>query len=111
MKKIIFTVLTLILVMGACQTAQKTTQKQTSTTSPLQGTRWELTNINCTPIGTSPATPFIIFNTDNSFSGNLGCNSFFGSYFADDKKIEIKYNGSKKKLCSDMNLENACSKK
>ncbi|MCK9338658.1 MAG: META domain-containing protein [Bacteroidales bacterium] len=110
MKKIIFIALAFMVGITACQTEKKVTQDTSNADAPLQGTRWELTNINCAPIDKSPEVPFIIFNNDGGFSGNLGCNSFFGTYFADSKKIEIKYSGSTKKLCSEMTLEKEFSK-
>lgn len=100
----------LIFLATACHTEQKTTTDTTPVNFPLQNTYWELTNINCAPIGGAPDMPFIVFDGDGGFHGNLGCNSFFGNYTADDKKMSLSYKGSTKKLCSDMNLEKEFSK-
>ena len=50
--------------------------------------------------------PFIVFDTAGSFQGNLGCNSFFGSYEVSKKqKMKFQFEGATKRLCSKMEVE------
>lgn len=71
----------------------------------LLDTKWVLTDLNGQPVADAPVTPFITF-AENKISGEAGCNSYFGTYFAHKKgRIDIQYTGSTKRLCSDMKVE------
>jgi len=50
-------------------------------------------------------TAYIIFNDNYKFSGNLGCNLFFGEFNYRKKKIRLDYFGATKKLCANMEVE------
>lgn len=106
MKKLIL----FFVALTVCALSCKTEQKTTSTNSPLCETKWQLTYIDCKEIEESPETPFIVFAPDGSFSGSLGCNSFFGSYIVNKENISIEYRGSTKKLCDNMTVEKDFSK-
>ena len=51
---------------------------------------------------------FVRFELDGKISGFGGCNSFFGSYIATDKTIDVHEIGSTRKLCPEpvMHTEN-----
>ena len=79
----------------------------TTTTKPanLTETKWMLTHLNAAPVKDSPEPPYIIFTGDR-VTGSLGCNTFFGTFYANKKgKIDIEYTGSTKKLCDEMDVE------
>ena len=79
----------------------------TTTTKPanLTETKWMLTHLNAVPVKDSPESPYIIFTGDR-VTGSLGCNTFFGTFYANKKgKIDIEYTGSTKKLCDQMDVE------
>ncbi len=78
--------------------------------SGLSGVKWKLTEINGIRITESnPGYPevFIIFSDENnSFSGNSGCNSFFGKFgITNDDWITLSGIGATKKACPDMSVE------
>ena len=94
----------LALTITGCKSSQKAgKEKQT----PLCGVQWNLTGIEGQFIdSTSYMTqPHIVFLKDGSFSGNFGCNTFFGSYYVKKQKIELTYKGANKKLCPNMTME------
>lgn len=63
---------------SSCKTA-----KTTEACQHLRDTKWELEALNNKPIDTNTfiTHPFIVFQEDGTFSGNLGCNTYFGSYY------------------------------
>ena len=50
-------------------------------------------------------TPFIVFHSDGTYNGNLGCNKFFGSYRSGKASIKMEYGGATKRLCETMKVE------
>ncbi|MCR5115643.1 MAG: META domain-containing protein [Bacteroidales bacterium] len=85
-------------------TAESATAAQESDT-PLRETKWVLVSLNSEPLKDAPEVPYIIFSGDR-MTGCLGCNSFFGTFFANRSgKISFKYDGSTKRLCNAMELE------
>ena len=50
---------------------------------------------------------YIRFDTKDSITGNLGCNSFFGSFTTQDKNISFENVGSTKMMCPNMKTEDA----
>lgn len=71
----------------------------------LTNVKWILTDLNGQPVAEAPVTPNITF-TENRISGEAGCNSYFGTYFAHKKgRLDIEYTGSTKRLCNDMKVE------
>lgn len=105
MKKLFLICILLTICAFSCQTSKK--NSSASSDAPLCGTQWILTDINSEAIGEAPKQPFIKFSTDGNISGNLGCNDFFGTYFVKKDKMSIEYKGSTKKLCNNMDVENA----
>lgn len=94
-----------VLTFCGCQSAQKTASIQNS---PLLNTHWELVSLEGKTI--NPETekkPFITFNEDGSFNGNLGCNLFFGTYYQNKQKLELNHSGATKMLCGHMETEDA----
>ena len=106
MKKLFLIGIILTICAFSCQTSKKNSSASNNET-PLCETQWMLTDINCEAIGEAPKQPFIKFSTDGNISGNLGCNDFFGTYFVKKDKMSIEYKGSTKKLCNNMEVENA----
>ncbi len=71
----------------------------------LTETKWLLTHLDGMPVKDTPEKPYIIFTGDR-VTGSLGCNTFFGTFYANNKgKISIEYTGSTKKLCNEMETE------
>jgi len=77
---------------------------------PLYNTKWLLEEIYEKPIVQSSDTAFIIFNENNKFSGNLGCNLFFGEFTFGKKRIKLDYFGATKKYCKDSSVEELFTK-
>ena len=105
-KKIIF--LAIIFLQLFVLYAKK--DKKNADNLPLLNTKWVLTEISEVPVVQNTDTAYIIFNESFKFSGNFGCNLFFGEYNFGKKRMKIDYVGSTKKYCSDMNLEEQFSK-
>lgn len=104
MKKII----PLMFVCLMCFTCCKTTKKAASNDMPLCGTQWNLVDIEQTPLPEKlPVQPYIIFDEDGGYHGNLGCNEFMGTYYQNKQKMKMEYSGATKKLCKDMEIEKA----
>jgi len=80
-------------------------QKKNNENLPLINTKWVLKEILGMPIMQNSDTAFIIFYDTYKFSGNLGCNLFFGEFNFGKKRIKIDYFGATKKYCTNMTLE------
>jgi len=103
MKKIIIPVILLIIIFG-CQSQKKTVESASK--KSLQSTVWILKSIEKQTIDSNQLTKLsIVFDTNGRYSGNFGCNKFFGSYFAKKQKITMDFAGATKKLCTDMDIE------
>ena len=95
-----------------CKTSEKNSESDSANTtasqnknSKLTETKWMLTHLNMQEVNECPESPYIVFSGDR-ISGNLGCNTFFGTFYASKKgKIDIEYTGSTKKLCNEMQVE------
>lgn len=99
-----------LIVLGlavCCFTGCKTQKSSMVNDLPLQNTQWNLIAINGEAISDMGNQPYIIFKEDGSYSGNSGCNMFFGKYFSKKQKLELEYSGATKRLCEDMTNENA----
>ena len=82
-------------------------KKKKDQNKPLTETHWELKKIFGKDIPSLERVPFIIFKDDDSYHGYLGCNQFFGKYFAKKKTISFDHSGSTRKLCfNNMDVEN-----
>lgn len=101
MKKNIFLVVIIISIL----TLQAQTRKNKSGNLPLLNTKWVLEEIAEIPVLHNSDTAFIVFYENYKFSGNFGCNSFFGEFSFTKKRIKLDYIGATKKLCSDMSVE------
>lgn len=106
MKHYVITLLaaTLIVVGCGCKSSKKSVA---GGQYPLVGTQWNLVAIDGEKISSDFALrPFITFDTAGGVQGNLGCNSFFGEYTVSKKhKMTLGYQGSTKRLCSQMDIE------
>jgi heat shock protein HslJ len=85
-------------------------RKKNTDNFPLIHTQWILKELFETPIVQGHDTAFIIFYDTYKFSGNFGCNLFFGEFTYGKKRIKIDYCGATKKFCSDMRLEEQFAK-
>lgn len=102
---IFFTVMiTLILAGCGCKTSKKSVGNGHY---PLVGTQWNLVKLDGAEIGADFALrPFITFDTAGAVQGNLGCNSFFGTYSVSKKhKMTLEFQGATKRLCQQMEVE------
>jgi heat shock protein HslJ len=105
-KKIIF--FNIIILQIFVLYAKK--DKKNTDNLPLLNTKWVLTGISETSALQSSDTAYIVFYENNKFSGNFGCNLFFGEFTFGKKRIKIDYAGSTKTYCMNMNLEEQFSK-
>ena len=114
MKRILLILLTVSLCACGCKTSKNTADAPGNNSAAtakdvkdcqLTETKWMLTHINTAEIKDSPEAPYITF-VGERISGSLGCNTFFGTFYASKKgKIDIEYTGSTKRLCNDMKGE------
>ena len=106
MRKVMYglMVITLILSCSCCKTSKKNVKAEKY---PLIGTQWMLVALEGEEFNKDFALhPFVVFDTAGSFQGNLGCNSFFGSYEVTKKqKMKLQFEGATKRLCSKMEVE------
>lgn len=93
----------LALSITACMTAKK--KAEMAQNKPLVGTYWVLKSVKSEDVPKSIITPNIVFKSDGRYSGNLGCNSFFGTYHCGKKKIKMEFEGATKRLCENMKVE------
>lgn len=108
MKINIIAMLLLAVTISGCKTSQKASKDST----PLCGVQWNLVSIEGQLIEEfgRVSQPCIIFYEDGNFSGNFGCNAFFGEYFKKKHKMELTYKGATKKLCDKMEMERLMQK-
>jgi heat shock protein HslJ len=91
--RLLISMLTLTLVLGACATSQMTA---------LQDREWRLVwveRFDTMPAGA--ATPTIRFDPDGRMSGNTGCNSAGGSYAVGGDALRIENIVSTKRACAE----------
>lgn len=100
LRNILFLTLIFIITTSFVFCARKSQNNK-----PLVNTYWQLTHIEGIVVEHAPSTPCIQFMEDGTFNGNLGCNSFFGNYFAKKKKMAFDYVGSTKRYCQNMKIE------
>ena len=106
MQKIIFPLIAMTLVLSCC--GCKTSKRSVGDEHyPLVGTQWNLTRLDGAEIGADfVLRPFITFDTAGAVQGNLGCNSFFGTYSINKKhKMTLEFEGATKRLCKQMEVE------
>ena len=106
MRKVMYslTVIILILSCGCCKTSKKSLKTEKF---PLIGTQWMLVALEGEEINNEFALhPFIVFDTVGGIQGNLGCNTFFGTFEVSKKqKMKLQFEGATKRLCSKMEVE------
>jgi heat shock protein HslJ len=71
----------------------------------LINTKWILEELFEAKINQGLDTAFVVFYDTYRFSGNFGCNLFFGEFTYGKKRIKIDYFGATKRYCIDMSLE------
>lgn len=106
MRKVLYSLMTIVLVLtcSCCKTAKKNVK---SGKYPLIGTQWMLVALEGEELNKDFALhPFVVFDTAGGVKGNLGCNTFFGSYEVSKKqKMRLQFDGATKRLCSKMDVE------
>jgi heat shock protein HslJ len=80
-------------------------QKKDAGKLTLLNTKWALEVIYNSRVIPNQDTAFIIFYENYQMSGNLGCNIFFGNFNYGKKMLKLDFEGSTKKLCSNMFTE------
>jgi heat shock protein HslJ len=80
-------------------------RKKNAENLPLLHTKWLLEEVFETHIVQGLDTAFIVFYDTYKFSGNFGCNLFFGTFGFGKKRIKIDYCGATKMYCKEMRLE------
>ncbi|MBO2524354.1 MAG: hypothetical protein CW341_01435 [Bacteroidetes bacterium] len=96
-------VVCLIAGITSCVTAKK--KAAMAQNMPLTETYWILTHVKGENIPKSYITPYVVFEKDGRYSGNLGCNSFFGNYTYRKDRIKMEFEGATKRLCQNMKIE------
>ena len=94
MNKLVCSLLAIVLVVCCC--CCKSSKKCAKTEKyPLVGTHWSLVAVEGMEISHDFAMrPYVTFDSTGGVYGNLGCNSFFGTYEINKKsKIKISYQG------------------
>lgn len=106
MRKVMYGLMaiTLILSCSCCKTSKKNMKSEKY---PLIGTQWMLVALEGEEFSKDFALhPFVVFDTVGGFQGNLGCNTFFGTYEISKKqKMKIQFEGATKRLCPKMEVE------
>ena len=106
MRKVIYSLTAIILILSCscCKTSKKSVKTEKF---PLIGTQWMLVALEGEEFNKDFALhPFVVFDSRGGFQGNLGCNTFFGSYEVLKKqKMKFQFDGATKRLCSKMEVE------
>ena len=99
----------LTLASTQCHSSKKMAE---SNNTPLRLVQWNLISIEGEALDSTEyiTKPYIVFNENSTFTGNFGCNTFFGDYYQKKQKLELTYQGATKKLCQQMRVERAMMK-
>jgi heat shock protein HslJ len=106
--------LVVALSVSACGVEQEqanriTSEKSTSNeTAGITNQHWKLVELYGNPIKfpESATVAFIFMNSDGTASGNLGCNSFTGSFtLREGNRIAFSQLVNTQKMCLDMSIE------
>lgn len=105
MKKISLVIVSMIIIalFTSCLTAKE--KEELARNKSLEETYWILKTIDGQAIPASFITPNITFDGNSHFTGNLGCNRFGGTYFANKERINLEFGGATKRLCENMKTE------
>ncbi|MCQ2270314.1 MAG: META domain-containing protein [Bacteroidales bacterium] len=94
----------IVVLLVSCMTAKK--KAELANNKPLVDTYWLLVSVKGEPVPQDFIQPTMTFGSDGRYFGNLGCNSFFGTYFKKGKNgIKMEYAGATKRLCQNMKTE------
>ena len=99
----------LTLICAQCHSSKKMAE---SKNTPLRLVQWNLLSIEGEALDSTAyvTKPYIVFSDNGTFTGNFGCNTFFGDYFQKKQKLELTYKGATKKLCQQMSVERTMMK-
>ena len=116
MSKTLFYAIMLVVALsvGACGTQRKQTNQEKAHSMSTSGNmaditnkHWKLVELNGNPVNfpESANAAFILMNPNGTVSGNLGCNSFSGSYtLQEGNRITFSQLANTQKMCFDTNL-------
>jgi heat shock protein HslJ len=115
MNKPLFYAIMLVVAWGvsACGSLQKQTNQEIPSMSTshdaadITNKHWKLVELNGNPVSfpESAEVAFILLNPDGTVSGNLGCNSFFGSYtLQEGSRITFSQLVNTQKMCFDESI-------
>jgi heat shock protein HslJ len=106
-KKSNFFLTILILILGLALNSFSSTKglETASNNQVLKNTKWELKSLNKKDIKKVEKVAIINFEKENKVFGNLGCNSFFGTYKSNKNSLEIGQVGSTMMMCQNMQTE------
>ncbi|MFA7084088.1 MAG: META domain-containing protein [Arcobacteraceae bacterium] len=96
-----------LFFVGCSTTNVKQTAKADVT---LTNTYFKAVSLNGKKAEVFEKEPFIKFEAKGSVIGNLGCNSFFGSFKKQNKNISFENIGSTKMMCPNIKTEDAFAK-
>ena len=120
MKSILFCAMVIVMTCGmySCKCSQKDAKEDSAkvgiASDDLTNKRWRLVEIMGRPVTYSAEdsrAAYIQFKADGTVSGNLGCNTFSGSYSIPNP-LQIRFSNlvNTLKMCIDMEIENDLSK-
>lgn len=106
MKKTFTLLVVTLLLLSSCKTKHN---QQSTTESPLKGTKWILVEMMGKPITTSQdgKNIYVYLDTkENRINGNSGCNGFGGNYeLTDGNRIAFSKMMGTMMACADMETE------
>ena len=114
MKRILAAALLAALTtLGACSLVRPPSAVTSAAAVPLFDTHWRLVRLGDEPVD-NPAgerdAHIILTSTNNSISGNLGCNRMFGHYALENDLLKFDGLGGTKMFCeAKMKLEESFS--
>lgn len=105
MKKTVFLIACMFPLMFLF--GQKNENKNVTSNNPtFVETYWIIKSIEGDKVeGNFDILPYIFFEKGNLYYGYTGCNTYFGKFTLKKNKLKMKYSGSTKKICKNMNVE------
>lgn len=95
------------------QPAQQSLENDPGVNSEIENKKWILVELDGQPIEDPEKNPayFVMDSVEKKINGQLGCNSFFGTYKIEkNQKISFSEMGTTMMACPDMNTEDYLKK-
>ncbi len=96
MLRMLFVVISILLLLNACSSGDQLTQ--------LVGTEWSVTSLLGKSLNAADITkglPSLNFSDNGKLFGSTGCNNFTGSYKLEGTKLSLDPGAMTKMMCSD----------